>query len=77
MTYSMKINLIGFKKHNKNDRINVSLSVFMCPGVSWGILGCPGVIRLTLSKRPLTVRRITENYTFTENHRKPLGKSYL
>ena len=34
-------------KHNKNDRIKVSLSVFMCLGVSWGILGCPGVIRLT------------------------------
>ena len=25
----------------------------------------------------LSVRRITENHTFTENHRKPLGKSYL
>ena len=47
MTHSMKINLIWFKKHNKNDQIKVSLSVFMCPGVSWGILGCPGVIRLT------------------------------
>ena len=23
------------------------------------------------------VRRITENHSFTENHRKPLGKSYL
>ena len=23
------------------------------------------------------VRRITENHTFIENHRKPLGKSYL
>ena len=34
-------------KHNKNDRIKVSLSVFMCLGVSWGIWGCPGVIRLT------------------------------
>ena len=21
----------------------------MCPGVSWGILGCPGVIRMTHS----------------------------
>ena len=26
-------------KHGKNDRIMVSLSVFMCPGVSWGVLG--------------------------------------
>ena len=35
-------------KHGKNDRIMVSLSVFMCPGVSWGILGCPGVIRTVI-----------------------------
>ena len=26
-------------KHGKNNRIKVSLSVFMCPGVSWGVLG--------------------------------------
>ena len=31
-------------KNGKNDRIKVSLNVFMCPGVSCGILG---VIRLT------------------------------
>ena len=43
ITHSMKINLIWFKNIIKNDRINVSLSVFMCPGVSWCVLGYPGV----------------------------------
>ena len=27
----------------------------MYPGVSWDILGCPGVIRLTLSKVHITL----------------------
>ena len=47
MTHSMKINLIWFKNIIKIDQLKVFLSVFMCPGLSWGILGCPGVIRLT------------------------------
>ena len=29
----------------------------MCPGVSWGILGCPGVIRLTRMKAMIALPR--------------------
>ena len=53
-------------KHNKNDRIKVSLSVFMCPGVSWGILGCPGVIHKTDPRLTETsnLKTCVENFEF-------------
>ena len=38
---------------------------------------CTGVNSPVGNISHLSVRRITENHTFTKNHRKPLRKSYL